>query len=398
MHSARRPGVHIPPGDHPACVSLLRSATLRAPDTSQAGCIRADIHYPQGPSSHLCGTGTLAMPLMMRAMLLDHPAPVEQRPLSLQSVPCAEPGPEEIRLRVLACGVCHTDLHTVEGELAAARLPIIPGHQVIGEVESIGPSVTGWQAGERAGVAWLNWSCGRCEFCARGEENLCDRARFTGLSTDGGYAEYLTVNHAYALRLPVSLEAIEGAPLLCAGIIGYRALRLAQVQPGERVGLFGFGASAHLAIQVARFWQCEAFVFTRGEYHRRQAEALGAAWTGTAEDRPPAQLDRAVIFAPSGALVPLALERLRKGGTLAINAIHMSPLPSMPYALLYGERTLRSVANATRRDGQEFLRLAAEIPIHVDVTEFPLGLANEALAELKAGRITGAAVLRVQEG
>jgi propanol-preferring alcohol dehydrogenase len=285
----------------------------------------------------------------------------------------------------------------VEGELSPPRLPLIPGHQVIGVVESKGTSVTGWRMGQRVGIAWLNWACGECRFCTRGEENLCEQARFTGLSTDGGYAEYVIVPHAFALELPDGIDPLHGAPLLCAGIIGYRALRMAQVQPGERVGLFGFGASAHLAIQVARYWQCQIYVFTRGEHHRRQAAALGAAWTGAAEHTPPEVLDRAIIFAPSGALVPLALERLRRGGTLAINAIHMSPIPEMPYALLFGERTLRSVANATRRDGTEFLRLAQSIPVRGEVSEFPLEQANAALAELKAGRLLGAAVLRVSE-
>ncbi len=331
----------------------------------------------------------------MRAAQLDQPAPVEQRPLILRSVLRPAPGPREIRLRVLVCGVCHTDLHTVEGELSLPRLPLIPGHQVVGEVETLGAEVSGWRLGDRVGVAWLNSTCGQCEFCARGDENLCDDARFTGLSTDGGYAEYLTIDHSFAVRLPRRLEALHAAPLLCAGIIGYRALRIAQVQPGERVGLFGFGASAHLAIQVARFWRCEVYVFTRGESHRRQAESFGAAWVGAADEKPPVALDRAVIFAPVGELVPLALERLRKGGSLAINAIHMSPLPSMAYALLYGERSLRSVANATRRDAQEFLQLAEEIPVRAEVMEFPLLEANSALMELKAGRLTGAAVLRV---
>jgi alcohol dehydrogenase, propanol-preferring len=334
---------------------------------------------------------------MMRAMQLDQPAPIDRQPLVLRSVPRPAPGPDDLLVRVLACGVCHTDLHTVEGELAPAQLPLIPGHQIIGAVESVGRSVGGWQKGQRVGVAWLHWACGECEFCVRGEENLCERARFTGLSADGGYAEFLIVHQAFAYKLPEAIDALQGAPLLCAGIIGYRALHVAQVQPGERVGLFGFGASAHLAIQIARHWQCEVYVFTRGEHHRRQAEALGAAWTGAADDTPPARLDRAVIFAPSGSLVPLALERLRKGGTLAINAVHMTPLPAMPYGLLYGERTLRSVANATRRDGEEFLRLADTIPIRCEVTEFPLAQANLALAQLKAGRILGAAVLRVSE-
>ena len=335
------------------------------------------------------------MPHTMHAAQLDQPARIDRRPLVLRTVARPEPNASEIRLRVLVCGVCHTDLHTVEGELALPRLPLIPGHQVVGEVESLGAAVAGGTVGERAGVAWLNSACGGCAFCARGEENLCDSARFTGLSTDGGYAEYLTINSDFAVRLPREIEPPQAAPLLCAGIIGYRALRLAQTQSGERVGLFGFGASAHLAIQVARFWQCEVYVFTRGAAHRQQAEALGAAWVGSADEKPPADLDRAIIFAPAGGLVPLALERLRKGGTLAINAIHMSPLPSMPYALVYGERMLRSVANATRRDAQEFIRLAEAIPIHAEVTEFPLAEANTALAQLKDGRLTGAAVLRV---
>jgi propanol-preferring alcohol dehydrogenase len=303
-------------------------------------------------------------------------------------------------LRVLACGVCHTDLHTVEGDIHPPRLPLTPGHQVVGVVEAIHAesgetSMQRVAVGDRVGVPWLHSACGKCEFCLRGEENLCPQAQFTGFHVDGGYAGYMLADARYLLPIPPGIRDEQAAPLLCAGIIGYRSLRLADVRPGERVGFVGFGASAHLAIQIGRGWGCEVYVFTRAEEHRRHAEELGAAWTGGIEEIAPKPLDRAVIFAPSGNLVPLALEKLRPGGTLAINAIHMSDIPGMPYRLIYGERTLRSVANATYQDGVDFLRIASEMGIKSTVTVYPLQAANQALLDLKQSRINGEAVLRI---
>ncbi len=329
----------------------------------------------------------------MRVQLLRAPAPADTSPLEWSVLPDPIPGSGRIAIRVSACAVCHTDLHTVEGELAAPRLPIVPGHQVVGTVAALGPDAAGWSVGERAGVFWLHSACGRCAFCRRGDENLCPDAEFTGLHQNGGYAEYITARADFALRIPDAFDDVHAAPLLCAGIIGYRSLRKADAQPGETVGLFGFGASAHLAIQVARNWNCRVFVFTRSAAHRELARLLGAEWTGAASDTPPAALDRAVIFAPSGSLVSAALERLRPGGTLAINAISMSDIPAFPYSQLYGERTIRSVANATRIDAVEFLDLAARIPIRVTAQAFGLKEANDVLRLLKESKLDGAAVL-----
>jgi propanol-preferring alcohol dehydrogenase len=262
-------------------------------------------------------------------------------------------------------------------------------------VDAVGPAATRFQVGEHVGVGWLAWTCGECEFCRQGLENLCPQARFTGLHVDGGYAEYVVVNEGFAYRIPEAFSDLQAAPLLCAGIIGYRSLRLSQIQPGGRLGLYGFGASAHIAIQVARHWGCQVYVFSRGEEHRRLAEELGAVWTGLAEDTPPVALDGSVIFAPAGRLVPQALRHLRPGGTLAINAVYMSPIPTFRYELIYGERTLRSVANFARQDANEFLQLAAEIPVRTEVQVFSLGEANEALQRLKRGEIRGSAVLAV---
>lgn len=331
----------------------------------------------------------------MQAMRLFKPALAEDSPLELTRLPLPRPGPGQALLRVLCCGVCRTDLHLVEGDIQPPSLPITPGHQVVGEIEMLGEGVTGLQIGQRVGAAWLGWACGECEFCRRGQQNLCQRGRFTGFHFDGGFGEYMLAEADFLLPLPAEIPDLQAAPLLCAGIIGYRSLRLAEVQPGERIGLYGFGASAHLAIQVARHWGCEVYVITRSPHHRRQAEELGAAWTGTAEDRPPEPLDRAVLFAPAGWLVPRALEALRPGGVLAINAIHLSPIPEMPYALLYGERTVRSVANATYQDGLDFLRLAVEIPLHAATALYPLEEANEALIDLKHSRLEGEAVLEI---
>ncbi len=331
----------------------------------------------------------------MKAMLLREPKPVENHPLGMVDRPVPEPAPGQVRLRVGACGVCHTDLHLVEGEIATPKLPIVPGHQIVGRVDALGEGVTRFTVGDRAGVPWLYSTCGECDYCQRGLENLCDNARFTGQHADGGFAEYMVVPADFAYSIPMGFPDDQAAPLLCAGIIGYRSLRLSEIQPGGRLGLYGFGASAHVTIQVARHWGCEVYVFTRSEEHQRHARALGAAWVGQAQDTPPAELDSAITFAPAGWLVPEALRVLRKGGTLAINAIHMSPIPELPYHLLYGERTVRSVANSTRRDAEELLLLAAEIPIQTDVELYPLDQANAVLQRLKRAEVQGAAVLQV---
>jgi propanol-preferring alcohol dehydrogenase len=333
----------------------------------------------------------------MQALELTQPGPATEPRLKWVTRP--EPqmtagGPaRQVLLKVRACGVCHTDLHIVEGDLPLHKRPIIPGHQVVATVAAVPAGESALKPGDRVGVPWLFSACGVCDFCRRGAENLCDQAQFTGWDVDGGYAGYLAARPEFVVPIPEAFDDVAAAPLLCAGVIGYRSLRLAEVQPGERVGLVGFGASAHLALQVARHWHCEVAVMTRGADHRRLAEQLGAAWTGTAEQAPPWPLDRAVIFAPVGGLVPTILGRLRKGGTLAINAIHMSPLPEMHYNLLYGERTLRSVANATRQDAAEFMRIAAEARISVETEVFPLERGNEALLKLKHSDIRGAAVL-----
>jgi propanol-preferring alcohol dehydrogenase len=332
----------------------------------------------------------------MRAMLLRAQTPVETNPLTPADLPAPTPGPGQVRLRVTVCGLCHTDLHEVEGDLPLPRLPLVIGHQVVGAVDATGPGARRFREGDRIGIAWLHESCGMCEFCRRGDENLCDGARFTGYHVDGGYAEFTVIPERFAYRLPDGLPDAEAAPLLCAGIIGYRALRLSDAKPGERLGLFGFGASAHLALQVARFWQCEVWVFTRSPAHRALAKRLGAAWVGGADDEPPARLDRAISFAPAGALIPLALAKLRKGGTLALAGIHLDRIPEMPYSLLYGERTLRSVTAATRRDGEEFLALAARIPVRTEVERFRLEDSNGALGALKRSRIRGAGVLEIR--
>jgi propanol-preferring alcohol dehydrogenase len=333
----------------------------------------------------------------MQALQLSDPGPVATARLALVDEPSPELNPADpagrVLLQVQACGVCHTDLHLIEGDLPLHKRPVIPGHQVVATVAAVGNGETTLQVGDRVGVPWLYSTCGVCQFCRRGEENLCDLAQFTGWDVDGGYANYLMARTEYVVPIPAEFDNVAAAPLLCAGIIGYRSLRLAGVQPGERVGLVGFGASAHLAIQVARFWGCEVAVLTRSAAHRQLAADLGAAWTGSAEQTPPWPLDRAVIFAPVGALVPTILGRLRKGGSLAINAIHMSPLPEMNYNLLYGERTLRSVTNATRRDATEFMRLAVEARLAVETEVFPFADANQALLRLKRSQIRGAAVL-----
>ncbi len=329
----------------------------------------------------------------MRAQILDQPQSAAAGPLRWGEAPLPEPAPGQIRLRVTACGVCHTDLHTVEGDLPLPKLPIIPGHQVVGRVDKVGEGVLTFRNGDRAGAVWLHRTCGACRYCRSGRENLCEHGQFTGLHVDGGYAEAMVVDADFAYRLPETLSDVEAAPLLCGGVIGFRALRLAEVQPGQTVGLYGFGNSAHVAIQVAQFWGVQVFVFTRSPAHQEHARSLGACWVGTAEQTPPQPIDAGIIFAPAGELVPKALQVLRPGGVLALAGIHMSPLPSFPYSLLYGERTIRSVANSTRQDARDLLELAAAVPIHTDVAVFPLAEANAVLVGLKASRFSGDAVL-----
>jgi propanol-preferring alcohol dehydrogenase len=304
------------------------------------------------------------------------------------------PGPGEALLRVAACGVCRTDLHIVDGEVAA-RLPIVPGHQAAGIIEAVSPGVSGLAPGMAAGLGWLSSWDGTCRHCLSGSENLCRAATFTGRDRDGGFAELVAAPAAAFFALPREMPPERAAPLLCAGIIGYRTLRLCGASGGGRIGLFGFGASAHLAIQVARHWGCEVFVFTREERHRRLARDMGAVWAGGSDENPGVALSSAALFAPAGELVRTALARLDRGGVLAVNAIHMSDIPSIPYAMLYGERVVRSVQNYTRRDGEEFLALAHEIPVTARVTTFPLEDANEALARIRRGEVEGAAVLQI---
>jgi propanol-preferring alcohol dehydrogenase len=334
----------------------------------------------------------------MKAMVLQRCGPAEGAPLQYLDVQLPEPSEGEVRIKVMACGVCHTDLHTVEGDLPEVRLPVIPGHQVVGVVEKRGRGAVRFREGDRVGAAWLYSACGTCEFCLRGDENLCREGRFTGYHTDGGYAEYLIAPEKFIYALPPVFKDVEAAPLLCAGIIGYRALRLSGIRPGQRLGLYGFGASAHVAIQVARHRGCQVYVFSRSAEHRRLAEGLGAAWTGTSNDEPPAGLQAAIIFAPAGELVLDALSALEPGGTLALAGITMTAIPEMDYVKhLYHERILRSVANATRRDGEELLAVAAEIPIRTTTETFRLEEANQALLKLKQGRINGAAVLIISK-
>ncbi|MFQ5657439.1 MAG: zinc-dependent alcohol dehydrogenase family protein [Candidatus Methylomirabilales bacterium] len=331
----------------------------------------------------------------MKAVSLDHPAPVETQPLRVGEIALSEPGDGQIRLRITYCGVCRTDLHIVEGDLLPKKTPVIPGHQIVGDVEAVGPGAHRFRPGDRLGVAWLNWTCHRCQYCREGRENLCGEARFTGYHVDGGYAQFAVVDEEFAYPIPDTFSDLEAAPLLCAGIIGFRSLRLSEIKPGQRLGFYGFGASAHIVIQIARHWGCEVFVFTRGESHQRLARDLGAAWAGRAEEGRGESLDSAILFAPVGTLVPEALQALKRGGTLAINAIHLTPIPTLDYMRLYHERTVRSVTNFTRQDAEELLHLAATIPVRTEVEVFSLHEANLALQRLKAATLQGAAVLQI---
>jgi len=331
----------------------------------------------------------------MKACVLAGPAPVETNPLRYTEVPVREPAKDEVLVRVKYCAVCRTDLHVVEGELPPRKSPIIPGHQVVGIIEKAGKEAARLALGTRVGIAWLNRTDGTCAYCRGGAENLCDHPDFTGYTVDGGYAEYIVAPEQFVYEIPEKFTDRQAAPLLCAGIIGFRCLRLSGIQAGGKLGFYGFGAAAHVAIQVARHWNVDVYASSRDERHQELALELGAKWAGGTLAEPPVKLDAAIVFAPAGEIVPAALKVLRKGGTLVLGGIHMSPIPSFDYDLLYQERVVRSVANNTRQDGEEFLRIAAEIPIETHTQLFPLEEANRALNALKNDAIQGAAVLQI---
>ncbi|MFZ1937306.1 MAG: zinc-dependent alcohol dehydrogenase family protein [Thermoguttaceae bacterium] len=341
----------------------------------------------------------------MKAMLLRRIAPIGSRPLELVDLPTPEPGPGEVRIRVRCCAVCRTDLHVIEGDLPQEKMPIIPGHQIIGTVEKLGPPLaasqtdTPLQLGQRVGVAWLRHTCGRCGFCTAGKENLCDSARFTGYHADGGYAEYTVAPAAFCYRLPEEFGDIEASPLLCSGIIGYRAMRRCNLPFGGRLALYGFGSSAHVVIQIALHRGCEVYVATRGENHRELARRMGAVWVGEDAAAMPVKVDSAIMFAPAGELVLPALESLKRGGTLSLAGIYMTPIPQMDYErYVFYERDIHSVTCNTRQDGRELLAEAAAIPIHPHTALYPLADANRALQELKSDRSSGTGVLAIGEG
>jgi alcohol dehydrogenase, propanol-preferring len=333
----------------------------------------------------------------MRAMVLRRQGPADDNQLRLEDAPQPTPGAGEVRVRVSVCGVCHTDVHIVEGDIHPPQLPLIPGHQAVGFVDAIGSGVKIHHEGDRVGIPWLYSTDRTCTYCRRGQENLCEAARFTGFDVNGGYAEYVVVPAESAYPLPKIFSDLHAAPLLCAGVIGYRSYRLSGVSKDETIALFGFGGSAHIVLQMARHEGCAVYVVTRSEKHQRLARELGAAWVGTAQDHPPALADAAIVFAPAGALVLSALRAIRKGGTVALAGITMSDIPTMPYDLIYHERVLRSAANSTHQDVRDFLSLAAEVPIHTTVDEFRLEQANEAVLAVKHSKMEGAAVLRVAE-
>jgi len=332
----------------------------------------------------------------MKACILRSPAPIETNPLEVADVPKPQPGAGQVLVRVNACGVCRTDLHVIEGELKPRKSPITPGHQVVGIIEAVGPGATRYAVGARVGIAWLHSTDGTCEYCKAGRENLCDHPSFTGYTVDGGYAEYALAEESFVYPIPDNFGDLAAAPLLCAGIIGFRCLRLGNVEHGGRLGLYGFGAAASVAIQVARHWGADVYACTRDQRHQKLALELGSVWAGGTVDAPPVKLDCAIIFAPAGEIVPAALRALKKGGMLVLGGIHMSTIPPLDYDLLYQERVVRSVANNTRQDGHDFLRIAAEIPIQTEIEVFPLDQANRALNALKNDAIRGAAVLQVR--
>jgi len=332
---------------------------------------------------------------MMHAWILPQPAPIETKPLKRIELPVPEPRAGEVRLRVLVCGMCRTDLHTVEGDIPHPKLPITPGHQVVGIVERVGEGVTAPAIGTRVGVPWLASTCGACSYCQANRENLCDDGKFTGQHVDGGYAEYMIAKADFVYPIPEGFDEIHAAPLLCSGVIGYRAFRLADLPPDGKLGLYGFGSSAHVTIQIARYLGHECFVITRGKSGQDHARQLGAVWSGGPEDTPPVPLDSVILFAPAGELVPRALTHLRKGGVVSCAGIHMSPIPEFPYEILWGERVIRSVANSTREDVRQLLALAAEMNLQPDVVLFEFDRLNDHLLALKRGEFVGTGVIRV---
>jgi propanol-preferring alcohol dehydrogenase len=327
----------------------------------------------------------------MRAMILE----AQRQPLRLADIPEPVPGPEQILIKISACGVCRTDLHILDGDLKKPKLPLVLGHQIVGSVAGLGPGAEGFGVGDRVGVPWLGWTDGECRYCQSGRENLCDRARFTGYDIDGGYAEYAVADHRYCFPIPEGFPDLQAAPLLCAGLIGFRSLRLAG--DAERLGLYGFGASAHIVCQLAKHQGRRVFAFSKPGDEEGQAFAreLGADWAGGSDELPPEQLDAAIVFAPVGALMIEALKASAKGARIVSAGIHMSDIPAFPYAELWGERALMSVANLTREDGREFLELAPKVPVRTEVTEYPLERAGEALDDIRSGKLVGAAVLRI---
>lgn len=330
----------------------------------------------------------------MKAYVLKQQKPVREKPLKIVDTPPPKPGPDELLIKVKACAMCRTDLHVIEGDLKAHKMPVIPGHQVVGTVAECGDKVTEFKKGDAAGIAWLRHTCGKCAFCTSDRENLCPDSRHTGWDVDGGYAEYATVPAAFAYHMPETIEPATVAPLLCAGIIGYRALKRSQLQPGGHLGIYGFGSSAHIVLQIARHWKCEVSVVTRGKKHRELAESMDATWVGSSQEKPPKKFTSAIIFAPAGELVPIALESLEKGGTVSLAGIHMSDVPPLNYNKhLFYERTIRSVTSNTREDGKELMKLAQEIPLKPKVQAYDFKEANGALIELKEDRIQGSGVL-----
>jgi len=331
----------------------------------------------------------------MKAMILKKQGILNPNSLELEYVDIPKINYNEVLIKIKACGVCHTDLHEIEGDLRIENFPIIPGHEIIGIVSKIGNGVKNLKVGDRVGISWLYSSCENCKYCLRNQQNLCLDAKFTGYSVNGGYTEYIKINSNYAYKIPDVFSDLEAAPLMCAGVIGYRSIKLSELKSGETIGLFGFGASAHIVIQIAKHWNCDVFVFTRSKNHQEHALELGAKWVGNIKDQPPKKIDRGIIFAPVGEIVVNALNFLNSGGTLAINAIHMSDIPSFKYSLLWHERKIISVANVTRNDAIEFLELAGKIPIKTNIVSYKLEDVNFALLDMKMSKINGAAVLKI---